>query len=135
MGTQSRSRPDRRYSLHFEADRWSFPGVWARDPCQPAAADREADREHPARRRCSAPPSCSNEKYRGIRLAAQTGSADASRRTTRSRRRPRTRSRFPYTGEESEIGFNVNYLLDALSAIEGEQGRDRASRTPTAAAW
>ena len=26
-----------------------------------------------------------------------------------------------YKGEEVEIGFNVNYLLDALSAIEGDK--------------
>ena len=26
-----------------------------------------------------------------------------------------------YDGEEIEIGFNVNYLLDALGAIEAEQ--------------
>ena len=31
VGHESRSRPDRRNSLHFEADRWSFPGVWTRD--------------------------------------------------------------------------------------------------------
>jgi DNA polymerase-3 subunit beta len=26
-----------------------------------------------------------------------------------------------YTGEELEIGFNVNYLMDALAAIEGQE--------------
>ena len=26
-----------------------------------------------------------------------------------------------YAGDEVEIGFNVNYLLDALSAIEGDK--------------
>ena len=26
-----------------------------------------------------------------------------------------------YSGEPIEIGFNVNYLLDALAAVDGEQ--------------
>ena len=26
-----------------------------------------------------------------------------------------------YSGEDLEIGFNVNYLLDALSAVDGDQ--------------
>ncbi len=29
IGYKSRSRPDRRHSVHFEADRWQIPGVWA----------------------------------------------------------------------------------------------------------
>ena len=26
-----------------------------------------------------------------------------------------------YTGEELDVGFNVNYLLDALAAVEGTE--------------
>ena len=53
---QSRSRPDRRHSLHFEADRWPFPGVRPGHPGKPAADGRGRPGGR-CGRRCSAPRS------------------------------------------------------------------------------
>jgi DNA polymerase-3 subunit beta len=61
----------------------------------------------------------SNEKYRGVRLAL------GSNRITMQANNPEQEEaeeelEVEYGGEEMEIGFNVNYLLDALGAIEDD---------------
>ena len=88
---ESRSRPDRRHSLHFEADRWSFPGVRARDSRQPCPQGRGRPRG-PRARRCSARPFC---RTRSIAASASRPGRICLtlRRITPSRRRRRTRSR------------------------------------------
>lgn len=59
----------------------------------------------------------SNEKYRGVRLdfgknriRVQANNPDQEE--------AEDEVEIEYTGQEMEIGFNVNYLLDALSAVE-----------------
>ena len=42
------------------------------------------------------------------------------RRTIPTRKKPRKKSRSIMAGEDMEIGFNVNYLLDALAAVDDE---------------
>ncbi|MEO8223218.1 MAG: DNA polymerase III subunit beta [Gammaproteobacteria bacterium] len=62
----------------------------------------------------------SNEKYRGVRLEL----ADATLRIQANnpdQEEARDEIEVEYSGEPLEIGFNVNYLLDALAAVEGEQ--------------
>ena len=116
---QSRSRPDRRHSLHFEADRWSFPGVWPRDPGQPAAHGRGGSRECCARP-CSAPPS---SRTRSTAASASRPRPDLLTLQAHNPEQEEAEDQVEvsYKGEEVEIGFNVNYLLDALSAIEGDK--------------
>ncbi|HYW05205.1 MAG TPA: DNA polymerase III subunit beta [Gammaproteobacteria bacterium] len=61
----------------------------------------------------------SNEKYRGIRLQLD------SRRLAIQAHNPEQESaeeelEVSYEGDGMEVGFNVNYLLDPLAALEGE---------------
>lgn len=59
----------------------------------------------------------SNEKYRGVRLALQTGLVTI---TTNNPEQEEAVDELEvdYNGESAEIGFNVQYLLDVLSAID-----------------
>lgn len=62
----------------------------------------------------------SNEKYRGVRLEI----SDASLRIQANnpdQEEARDELEVEYQGDALEIGFNVNYLLDALAAVDGEQ--------------
>jgi DNA polymerase-3 subunit beta len=62
----------------------------------------------------------SNEKYRGIRLdlGANTVTIQAN---NPEQEEAEEGLEVEYGGEAMEIGFNVNYLLDALSAVDSEQ--------------
>ena len=70
----------------------------------------------------------SNEKYRGIRLIMRNnGNEELSNLGTMvlqthnpEQEEAEEELEIEYAGEEIEIGFNVNYLLDAFSAIESE---------------
>jgi len=62
----------------------------------------------------------SNEKYRGIRLNAKDALLTIQAHNP-EQEEAEDQIEVGYQGDEVEIGFNVNYLLDALSAIEGEQ--------------
>jgi DNA polymerase-3 subunit beta len=62
----------------------------------------------------------SNEKYRGIRLIIR-GSGLVLQAHNPEQEEAEEELEIEYDGEEIEIGFNVNYLLDALGAIESEQ--------------
>jgi len=62
----------------------------------------------------------SNEKYRGIRLVIKSGSVVLQAHNP-EQEEAEEELEVSYTGDEIEIGFNVNYLLDALGAIESDQ--------------
>jgi DNA polymerase III subunit beta len=62
----------------------------------------------------------SNEKYRGIRLAMRTDLLIIQAHNP-EQEEAEDQVEVVYAGDEVEIGFNVNYLLDALSAIEGDK--------------
>jgi DNA polymerase-3 subunit beta len=62
----------------------------------------------------------SNEKYRGIRLGVKTDLLTIQAHNP-EQEEAEDQVEVVYAGEEVEIGFNVNYLLDALSAIEGDK--------------
>ncbi len=62
----------------------------------------------------------SNEKYRGIRLGLKTDLLTVQAHNP-EQEEAEDQVEVVYAGEEVEIGFNVNYLLDALSAIEGDK--------------
>jgi DNA polymerase III subunit beta len=59
----------------------------------------------------------SNEKYRGIRLAVKTGVLTLQSHNP-EQEEAEEELEVAYAGDELEIGFNVNYLLDALAAID-----------------
>jgi DNA polymerase-3 subunit beta len=62
----------------------------------------------------------SNEKYRGVRLELDEGSLVMS--ANNPDQEEATESiEVEYSGGEMEIGFNVNYLLEALGAVDSEQ--------------
>jgi len=61
----------------------------------------------------------SNEKFRGIRLALKPGALVLQAHNP-EQEEAEEEIELAYEGEELEIGFNVNYLMDALAAIEGE---------------
>ena len=62
----------------------------------------------------------SNEKYRGMRLQL---SANELKATVHNPEQDEAEEviEVSYSGDEFEIGFNVTYLLDALSAIKSEE--------------
>jgi DNA polymerase-3 subunit beta len=62
----------------------------------------------------------SNEKYRGVRLALAEN-AMTIQANNPEQEEAEEALEVEYAGEPMEIGFNVNYLLDALGAVETEQ--------------
>src|ERR1700756_1349687 len=79
----------------------------------------EADRES-LRQALQRTAILSNEKYRGIRLTARPDLLTLQAHNP-EQEEAEDQVEVSYQGEEVEIGFNVNYLLDALSAIEGDK--------------
>ena len=62
----------------------------------------------------------SNEKYRGIRFAIKPNALVIQAHNP-EQEEAEEEVEVTYDGEELEIGFNVNYLLDALAAVEGNE--------------
>ncbi len=62
----------------------------------------------------------SNEKYRGIRLIIRDKGMLLQAHNP-EQEEAEEELEIQYSGEEIEIGFNVNYLLDALAAIESDE--------------
>lgn len=62
----------------------------------------------------------SNEKYRGIRLIIRENGMVLQAHNP-EQEEAEEELEIEYSGEEIEIGFNVNYLLDALGAIETDE--------------
>ncbi|HEY4209888.1 MAG TPA: DNA polymerase III subunit beta [Steroidobacteraceae bacterium] len=85
------------------------------NPTRKVEADREILRQ--ALQRTAI---LSNEKYRGIRLTVKSDLLTLQAHNP-EQEEAEDQVEVGYKGEEVEIGFNVNYLLDALSAIEGEK--------------
>ena len=62
----------------------------------------------------------SNEKYRGIRLDLAPKSLKIQANNP-DQEEAQDEIEVEYDGDSLEIGFNVNYLLDALSAVDADQ--------------
>ena len=62
----------------------------------------------------------SNEKYRGIRLIIRD-SGVVMQAHNPEQEEAEEELEVSYSGEDIEIGFNVNYLLDALGAVDGDE--------------
>ena len=62
----------------------------------------------------------SNEKYRGIRLIIRD-SGVVMQAHNPEQEEAEEELEVQYSGEDIEIGFNVNYLLDALGAVDGDE--------------
>ena len=62
----------------------------------------------------------SNEKYRGIRLIIRDGGVILQAHNP-EQEEAEEELEVSYKGEDIEIGFNVNYLLDALGAIDSDE--------------
>lgn len=80
-------------------------------------ADREALRQ--ALNRAAI---LSNEKYRGIRLEVKDSGVVIQAHNP-DQEEAQEELEVQYSGDDIEIGFNVNYLLDALAAIESAEVR------------
>jgi DNA polymerase III subunit beta len=83
------------------------------DPPKQVKADREILRA--ALQRAAI---LSNEKYRGIRLALKPKVLLLQSHNP-EQEEAEEELEVAYDGDEVEIGFNVNYLLDALAAVDG----------------
>jgi DNA polymerase-3 subunit beta len=62
----------------------------------------------------------SNEKYRGVRLELAPNSVVLQANNPEQEEAVETLE-VEYAGDAMEIGFNVNYLLDAMAAVDTEQ--------------
>lgn len=60
----------------------------------------------------------SNEKYRGIRLTIRPNALTVQAHNP-EQEEAEEEIEVSYQGDDLEVGFNVNYLLDALAAIDG----------------
>src|SRR6201986_4200113 len=85
------------------------------NPARKVEADRESLRQ--ALHRTAI---LSNEKYRGIRLTARPDLLVIQAHNP-EQEEAEDQVEVTYQGEEVEIGFNVNYLLDALGAVDGDK--------------
>src|SRR5499425_2885326 len=85
------------------------------NPPRPVEADRETLRQ--ALQRTAI---LSNEKYRGIRLTVRPDLLTLQAHNP-EQEEAEDQIEVGYKGDELEVGFNVNYLLDALAAIDGEK--------------
>lgn len=95
-----------------------FPEYSRVIPASPAhtlKADREVFR-HALQRTAI----LSNEKYRGIRLTVKTNAITLQAHNP-EQEEAEEEIEVSYQGEELDVGFNVNYLLDALAAVEGTE--------------
>jgi DNA polymerase-3 subunit beta len=79
----------------------------------------EADRES-LRQALQRTAILSNEKYRGVRLTVKPDLLTIQAHNP-EQEEAEDQIEVSYKGDEVEIGFNVNYLLDALAAIETEK--------------
>lgn len=64
----------------------------------------------------------SNEKYRGVRLRLSNNSLDITANNPEQEQAEETVT-VEYQGDQLEVGFNVSYLLDVLSVLNGEKVR------------
>jgi DNA polymerase III subunit beta len=62
----------------------------------------------------------SNEKYRGIRITLRSNVITVQAHNP-EQEEAEEEIEVTYAGADLEVGFNVNYLLDALSAIDGAE--------------
>jgi len=62
----------------------------------------------------------SNEKYRGIRFIVKANSLTIQSHNP-EQEEAEEEVEVVYAGEDLEIGFNVNYLMDALAVVEGTE--------------
>ena len=62
----------------------------------------------------------SNEKYRGIRLIIRDNAVVLQAHNP-EQEEAEEELEVAYKGDDIEIGFNVNYLLDAIGAVDGEE--------------
>lgn len=62
----------------------------------------------------------SNEKYRGVRLTLSKGTLTITAHNPEQEEAEEEMA-VDYTGEEMEIGFNVNYIIEAANALDSEQ--------------
>jgi DNA polymerase-3 subunit beta len=62
----------------------------------------------------------SNEKYRGIRLSLRENLLTIQAHNP-EQEEAEEEVEVSYSGEEMEVGFNVNYLLDALGAVDTDE--------------
>jgi DNA polymerase-3 subunit beta len=62
----------------------------------------------------------SNEKYRGIRLIIRDNGVVLQAHNP-EQEEAEEELEVAYSGDDIEIGFNVNYLLDAIGAVDGEE--------------
>jgi DNA polymerase-3 subunit beta len=84
-------------------------------PTKIVEADRDALRQSLQRTAI-----LSNEKYRGVRLNVRPGLLTIQAHNP-EQEEAEDQVEVGYSGDEVEIGFNVNYLLDALGAIDNEK--------------
>ena len=85
-------------------------------PAAPVKKIIEADRDV-IRQALQRTAMLSDEKYRGIRLAVKP-SALTIQAHNPEQEEAEEELEVNYEGDEVEVGFNVNYLLDALGAVE-----------------
>jgi DNA polymerase III subunit beta len=85
------------------------------NPTKLVEADRDALRQSLQRTAI-----LSNEKYRGIRLNLKSDVVTIQAHNP-EQEEAEDQVEVGYKGEEVEIGFNVNYLLDALAAVDSEK--------------
>ena len=91
-----------------------YERVIPKDTSNNLTADRET-----LRRALQRAAILSNEKYRGIRLEIKDSGVKIQAHNP-EQEEAEEEIEVQYSGEDLDIGFNVNYLLDALGAVDTE---------------
>lgn len=87
----------------------------------PSASDKEVEANKLSLRQSLARASIlSNEKYRGIRFSLSTNLLQLQAHNP-EQEEAEEELEISYEGEEIKIGFNVGYLIDAISAIDEDE--------------
>jgi DNA polymerase-3 subunit beta len=87
----------------------------------PSASDKEVEANKLSLRQSLTRASIlSNEKYRGIRFSLSTNLLQLQAHNP-EQEEAEEELEISYDGEEIKIGFNVGYLIDAISAIDEEE--------------
>ena len=98
---------------------WMLARLVRRFPAMAPASAIRADRDV-LRQALQRTAILSNEKYRGIRVTVKKNVVTVQAHNP-EQEEAEEEIEVGYDGSDLEVGFNVNYLLDALAAIDGQE--------------
>ncbi len=119
------------HGVRHQAGRGQVPRLQPGDPAQPPKPASPLGRA-PLLASLQRTAIMTSDKFKGVRLNLEPGQPARGIQTTPSRKRPRTSSTSTTVATAIEIGFNVTYLIDALTNMGQEMVKHGSWPTATA---